>query len=56
MRTSFTRLGLDGNDLFAVVLVYLVMAINFSKSWLDPFYHPDGAAWCNGGYAMDAAT
>jgi multidrug efflux pump subunit AcrB len=34
MRTSFTRLGLG--MLFAVVLVYLVMAINF-QSWLDPF-------------------
>jgi multidrug efflux pump subunit AcrB len=34
MRTSFTRLGLG--MIFAVVLVYLVMAINF-QSWLDPF-------------------
>jgi multidrug efflux pump subunit AcrB len=34
MRTSFTRLGLG--MVFAVVLVYLVMAINF-QSWLDPF-------------------
>jgi multidrug efflux pump subunit AcrB len=34
MRTSFTRLGLG--MLFAVVLVYLVMAVNF-QSWLDPF-------------------
>jgi multidrug efflux pump subunit AcrB len=34
MRTSFTRLGLG--MVFAVVLVYLIMAINF-QSWLDPF-------------------
>jgi multidrug efflux pump subunit AcrB len=34
MRTSFTRLGLG--MIFAVVLVYLVMAVNF-QSWLDPF-------------------
>jgi multidrug efflux pump subunit AcrB len=34
MRASFTRLGLG--MIFAVVLVYLVMAINF-QSWLDPF-------------------
>jgi multidrug efflux pump subunit AcrB len=34
MRTSFTRLGLG--MFFAVVLVYLVMAVNF-QSWLDPF-------------------
>jgi multidrug efflux pump subunit AcrB len=34
MRTSFTRLGLGMT--FAVVLVYLVMAVNF-QSWLDPF-------------------
>jgi multidrug efflux pump subunit AcrB len=34
MRTSFTRLGLG--MIFAVVLVYLVMAINF-QSWIDPF-------------------
>src|SRR3984885_1910631 len=34
MRTSFTRLGLG--MIFAVVLVYLVMTINF-QSWLDPF-------------------
>jgi multidrug efflux pump subunit AcrB len=34
MRSSFTRLGLG--MIFAVVLVYLVMAINF-QSWLDPF-------------------
>ncbi len=34
MRTSFTRLGLG--MIFAVVLVYLIMAINF-QSWLDPF-------------------
>jgi multidrug efflux pump subunit AcrB len=34
MRSSFTRLGLG--MMFAVVLVYLVMAINF-QSWLDPF-------------------
>jgi multidrug efflux pump subunit AcrB len=34
MRTSFTRLGLG--MLFAIVLVYLVMAVNF-QSWLDPF-------------------
>jgi multidrug efflux pump subunit AcrB len=34
MRTSFTRLGLG--LIFAVVLVYLVMAVNF-QSWADPF-------------------
>jgi multidrug efflux pump subunit AcrB len=34
MRTSFTRLGLG--MIFAVTLVYLVMAVNF-QSWLDPF-------------------
>jgi multidrug efflux pump subunit AcrB len=34
MRTSFTRLGMG--MIFAVVLVYLVMAVNF-QSWLDPF-------------------
>ncbi len=34
MRTSFTRLGLG--MVFAVVLVYLLMAVNF-QSWLDPF-------------------
>jgi len=34
MRTSFTRLGLG--MIFAVALVYLVMAVNF-QSWLDPF-------------------
>jgi multidrug efflux pump subunit AcrB len=34
MRTSFIRLGLG--MIFAVVLVYLVMAVNF-QSWLDPF-------------------
>src|SRR6185436_8229588 len=34
MRTSFFRLGLG--IVFAVVLVYLLMAVNF-QSWLDPF-------------------
>src|SRR5215471_4469677 len=34
MRTSFFRLGLG--LVFAVVLVYLLMAVNF-QSWLDPF-------------------
>jgi multidrug efflux pump subunit AcrB len=34
MRTSFVRLGLG--ILFAIVLVYLLMAVNF-QSWLDPF-------------------
>jgi multidrug efflux pump subunit AcrB len=34
MRTSFTRLGFG--MIFAVVLVYLVMAVNF-QSWSDPF-------------------
>lgn len=34
MRSSFFRLGLG--LLFAVVLVYLLMAVNF-QSWLDPF-------------------
>jgi multidrug efflux pump subunit AcrB len=34
MRTSFFRLGLG--ILFAIVLVYLLMAVNF-QSWLDPF-------------------
>ncbi|MBS1874489.1 MAG: efflux RND transporter permease subunit [Acidobacteria bacterium] len=34
MQSSFYRLGLG--MIFAVVLVYLVMAVNF-QSWLDPF-------------------
>jgi len=34
MQTSFVRLGLG--MIFAVVLVYLLMTINF-QSWLDPF-------------------
>ena len=34
MQTSFTRLGLG--MVFAILLVYLLMAINF-QSWLDPF-------------------
>ena len=34
MQTSFVRLGLGMG--FAVVLVYLLMAVNF-QSWLDPF-------------------
>ena len=34
MRSSFFRLGIG--ILFAVVLVYLLMAVNF-QSWLDPF-------------------
>ncbi len=34
MQTSFVRLGLG--IVFAVVLVYLLMAVNF-QSWLDPF-------------------
>jgi multidrug efflux pump subunit AcrB len=34
MRTSFFRLGLG--MLFAVALVYLLMAVNF-QSWVDPF-------------------
>ena len=34
MQTSFFRLGLG--MIFAVVLVYLLMAVNF-QSWLDPF-------------------
>jgi len=34
MQTSFVRLGLG--MAFAVVLVYLLMAVNF-QSWLDPF-------------------
>jgi multidrug efflux pump subunit AcrB len=34
MQTSFTRLGLG--MLFAILLVYLLMAVNF-QSWLDPF-------------------
>ena len=34
MQTSFCRLGLG--MIFAVVLVYLLMAVNF-QSWLDPF-------------------
>jgi multidrug efflux pump subunit AcrB len=34
MRSSFYRLGLG--MVFAVVLVYLLMAVNF-QSWLDPF-------------------
>jgi multidrug efflux pump subunit AcrB len=34
MRTSFARLGIG--MLFAVLLVYLLMVVNF-QSWLDPF-------------------
>jgi multidrug efflux pump subunit AcrB len=34
MQSSFARLGLG--ILFAVLLVYLLMAVNF-QSWLDPF-------------------
>jgi len=34
MQSSFTRLGLG--ILFAITLVYLLMAVNF-QSWLDPF-------------------
>ena len=34
MQTSFLRLGIG--MIFAVVLVYLLMAVNF-QSWLDPF-------------------
>ena len=34
MRTSFT--GLLGGLLFAIVLVYLLIVVNF-QSWLDPF-------------------
>ena len=34
MQNSFYRLGLG--MIFAVVLVYLLMAVNF-QSWLDPF-------------------
>ena len=34
MQTSFTRLG--AGMVFAVLLVYLLMAVNF-QSWLDPF-------------------
>ena len=34
METSFYRLGLG--MVFAVILVYLLMAVNF-QSWLDPF-------------------
>jgi multidrug efflux pump subunit AcrB len=34
MQSSFQRLGLG--MIFAVVLVYLLMAVNF-QSWLDPF-------------------
>src|SRR6266404_5627923 len=34
MRTSFTRLGMG--MVFAIVLVYLLMAVNF-QSWVDPF-------------------
>jgi multidrug efflux pump subunit AcrB len=34
MQSSFTRLGLG--IIFAIVLVYLLMAVNF-QSWMDPF-------------------
>jgi len=34
MQSSFTRLGLG--MVFAIVLVYMLMAVNF-QSWLDPF-------------------
>jgi multidrug efflux pump subunit AcrB len=34
MRTSFTRLGMG--MVFAILLVYLLMAVNF-QSWVDPF-------------------
>ena len=51
MRTSFTRLGLG--MIFAVVLVYLVMAVNF-QSWVGPVHHPHGAAGRDGRHALDA--
>jgi multidrug efflux pump subunit AcrB len=34
MRSSFTRLGIG--IVFAILLVYLLMAVNF-QSWVDPF-------------------
>ena len=41
MKSSFVGLGVG--MIFAIVLVYFVMVVNF-QSWLDPVHHPDGAA------------
>jgi len=51
MRTSFYRLELG--LIFAVTLVYLLMAVNF-QSWLDPFINPDGSARRFCGNCLDA--
>ena len=40
MRTSFTGLGLG--ILFAILLVYIILVVNF-QSWLDPLMHHHGA-------------
>ena len=39
--------------IFAILLVYLLMAVNF-QSWLDPVHHPDGAAGRFRGHSLDA--
>ena len=53
METSFKRLGLG--MIFAVVLVYLVMAVNF-QSWLDPLAILTALAWSEWlANALDAA-
>ncbi len=41
MRASFT--GMAYGLLFAIVLVYFVMVVNF-QSWTGPVHHPDGRA------------
>ena len=50
MQTSFTRLGLG--MIFAVVLVYLVMAVNF-QSWSDPFIILMALPGRDGRHALD---
>jgi multidrug efflux pump subunit AcrB len=46
MKTSFFRLGLG--IVFAVVLVYLLMTVNF-QSWLDPFIILTALPWAMAG-------
>ena len=51
MQNSFYRLGLG--MIFAVVLVYLLMAVNF-QSLAGSVHHPDGAARRAGRHRLDA--
>ena len=51
MQTSFYRLGLG--LIFAIVLVYFLMALNF-QSWLDPVHHSYRFAWRFGRHSLDA--